>query len=246
MYFILNCCIVYYWGQSAKQAKLAYGIDDNVRKVQQVNQAMLMANEIQKSVIELATLEDTALLNSLGIPQDISSESESDESDSETDDFSSDLEPELELKQTTTGSNVSPNLHASETPPNEVCLSWLKESKFNWFSFHHKCLLRLKHLCEDVFDELLTVFANNLSASGLNEDELAQVKVLYEAFTEYQRRQPLMIDDESVFSESDSEEIEDHDEEFTQWCENGKKRIQAVRQAIKQKAKRTIAKEIAT
>jgi hypothetical protein len=227
------------WGQSAKQAKLAYSIDDNVRKVQQVNQAMLMANEIQKSVMELATLEDTALLNSLGIPQDISS-------DSETDYFSSDLEPELELKQTTTGSNVSPNIHASETPPNEVCLSWLKESKFNWFSFHHKCLLCLKHLREDVFDELLTVFANNLSASGLNEDELAQVKVSYEAFTEYQRRQPLMIDNESVFSESDSEEIEDHDEEFTQWCENGKKRIQAVRRAIKQKAKWTIAKEIAT
>jgi hypothetical protein len=101
-------------------------------------------------------------------------------------------------------------------------------------------------LREDVFDELLTVFANNLSASGLNEDELAQVKVSYEAFTEYQRRQPLMIDNESVFSESDSEEIEDHDEEFTQWCENGKKRIQAVRRAIKQKAKWTIAKEIAT
>ena len=102
------------WGQSAKQAKLAYGIDDNVRKVQQVNQAMLMANEIQKSVMELATLEDTALLNSLGVPQDISSESESDGSDSETDYFSSNLEPELELKQTTAGSNVSPNLHGSE------------------------------------------------------------------------------------------------------------------------------------
>ncbi|CAB4016500.1 Hypothetical predicted protein [Paramuricea clavata] len=206
-------------GQSAKQAKLAYGIDDNVRKVQQVNQAMLMANEIQKSVMELATLEDTALLNSLGIPQDISSESDSD------------LEPELELKQTTTRSNVSPNLHASETPPNEVCLSWLKESKFNWFSFHHECLLRLKHLREDVFDELLTVFANNLSASGLNEDELAQVS--YEAFTEYQCRQPLMIDGESVFSESDSEEIEDHDEEFTQWCKNGEKRIQAEKYSCK-------------
>ena len=232
------------WGQSAKQAKLAYGIDDNVRKVQQVNQAMLMANEIQKSVMELATLEDTALLNSLGVPQDISSESESDGSDSETDYFSSNLEPELELKQTTAGSNVSPNLHGSETPPNEVCLSWLKESKFNWFSFHHECLLRLKHLREDVFDELLTVFANNLSASGLNDDELAQVQG--QAFTEYQRRQPLMIDGEAVFSESDSEEIEDHDQEFTQWCENGKKRIQSVRRAIKQKAKRTIAKEIAT
>ena len=133
-----------------------------------------------------------------------------------------------------------------KTPPNEVCLSWLKESKFNWFSFHHECLLRLKHLREDVFDELLTVFANNLSASGLNDDELAQVSVSYEAFTEYQRRQPLMIDGEAVFSESDSEEIEDHDQEFTQWCENGKKRIQSVRRAIKQKAKRTIAKEIAT
>ena len=155
---------------------------------------MLMANEIQKSVMELATLEDTALLNSLGVPQDISSESESDGSDSETDYFSSNLEPELELRQTTAGSNISPNLHGSETLPNEVCLSWLKESKFNWFSFHHECLLRLKHLREDVFDELLTVFANNLSASGLNDDELAQVRVSYEAFTEYQRRQPLMID----------------------------------------------------
>ena len=58
------------WGQSAKQAKLAYGIDDNVRKVQQVNQAMLMANEIQKSVMELATLEDTALLNSVLLNRD--------------------------------------------------------------------------------------------------------------------------------------------------------------------------------
>ena len=68
---------------------------------------MLMANEIQKSVMELATLENTALLNSLGIPQDISSESESDGSDSETDYFSSNLEPELELKQTTAGSNLT-------------------------------------------------------------------------------------------------------------------------------------------
>ena len=44
-----------------------------------------------------------------------------------------------------------------------------------------------------MFDELLTVFANNLSASVLNEDELAQVKVSYEAFTEYQRRQRLKL-----------------------------------------------------
>jgi len=78
------------YGRSVKQAKLAYGIDGNANNVKRVEQAMSVVAEIQKSVIELAKLEDTALLNSLPIPKDIASESELDESESESDYLDSD------------------------------------------------------------------------------------------------------------------------------------------------------------
>jgi hypothetical protein len=36
------------WGQSAKEARLTYGIDNNAKTVEKMDQVMLMASEIQK------------------------------------------------------------------------------------------------------------------------------------------------------------------------------------------------------
>jgi hypothetical protein len=207
-----------------------------------VEQAMLMASEIQRSVMEL---EDTALLNSLGILEDNSSESESDELESEIDYEESDLEHDANSLRLNASPGNTSNKDTSKTPPYEIMISCLRASNLNWFLFHNELRLRLKQLCEDEFDELLCAFANNLSNVGLNEEELVRAKDSYEEFADYQQRQPLMIEGDPVFSESDSEEVEAHEEEFTQWCENGKKHIQALRRSIIQKAKRKVAKEIA-
>ena len=232
------------WGQSAKQARLIYGIDNNTQTVEKVEQAMLMASEIQKSVMELATLEDTALLKSLGILEDNSSEYELDESESEIDYVESDMEHNENGPRSNASPGNTTNKDTSKTPPYEIMISCLKASNLDWFLFHSEIQLCVRQLCEDEFDKLLTAFVNNLSKFGLNEEELVRAKDSYEEFAAYQRRQPLMIEGDPS-EESDSEGVEAHEGEFTQWCENGKKRIEALRQSIKQNAKRKVAKEIA-
>ena len=59
---------------SAKQARKTHAIDDNASKLNRVKQAMAMAKDIQMSVLQLAQLEDIALLKSLGVLDDFSSE----------------------------------------------------------------------------------------------------------------------------------------------------------------------------
>jgi hypothetical protein len=62
------------WDMSAKQAKRKYGVDDHARKLLQVQEALAIANDINESVLALAKLKDTALLRSVGIVDDIQSD----------------------------------------------------------------------------------------------------------------------------------------------------------------------------
>jgi hypothetical protein len=78
------------WSISGKEAKKCYGIDDNAMKIKQVNEAIVVANDIRQSTMELAQLQDTALLKSMGIEDDISSESDTDGSEYDTDCWESD------------------------------------------------------------------------------------------------------------------------------------------------------------
>jgi hypothetical protein len=75
---------------SAKQARKTYAIDDNASKLNRVKQAMAMAKDIQMSVLQLAQLEDIALLKSLGVLDDFSSESDTDSSGDESENLESD------------------------------------------------------------------------------------------------------------------------------------------------------------
>ena len=71
------------WDMSAKQAKRKYGVDDHARKLLQVQEALAIANDINESVLALAKLENTALLRSVGIVDDIQSDTDLDSGESE-------------------------------------------------------------------------------------------------------------------------------------------------------------------
>ena len=58
------------WGISAKEAKKTYGVDEQNSKTKHKQEAMALAEEINESTRELAMLQDTALLQSMGIVND--------------------------------------------------------------------------------------------------------------------------------------------------------------------------------
>ena len=66
---------------SAKEAKKTYGVDEQNSKTKHIQEAMALAEEINESTVALAMLQDAALLQSMGIVDDTSSDSDSCESD---------------------------------------------------------------------------------------------------------------------------------------------------------------------
>lgn len=84
-------------------------------------------------------------------------------------------------------------------------LSWLRENKLNWFSFYEEVAQYLKNYSSEVLSQVLLDFTDYLSNSDLSEQEESLVEVSRQAFFEFNRRRPLLIEGEEVFSESDSE-----------------------------------------
>lgn len=266
------------WGMSAKQARKTYGIDDHSSKTRQVQEAMARAEDIRQSTMELAQLEETALLQSLGISDVNSSESDTDGSGNESEYLESGSDCEDSICESGDETNcivpkdkVENDLHlpqpsnipdeirfdpdssskyvaavANPAPSNETLLSWLRENKLNWFSFFHELQEYLKHYNVEVLNQVLLEFTEYLSVSDLSEEEEQLVEMSRQAFLEFMRRQPLSIEDE-VFSESDTEIQTPCIKEMQSLTDQaGKEAIQAVRHAIKQRAKRIAAKQVAS
>ena len=267
------------WGMSAKQARKTYGIDDHSSKTRQVQEATARAEDIRQSTMELAQLEETALLQSLGISDVNSSESDTDGSGNESEYLESGSDCEDSICESGDETNcivpkdkVENDLHlpqpsnipdeirfdpdssskyvaavANPAPSNETLLSWLRENKLNWFSFFHELQEYLKHYNVEVLNQVLLEFTEYLSVSDLSEEEEQLVEMSRQAFLEFMRRQPLSIEDEEVFSESDTEIQTPCIKEMQSLTDQeGKEAIQAVRHAIKQRAKRIIAKQVAS
>lgn len=154
------------WGMSAKEARKTYAIDDHAKKLHQVKEAMAMANNIQLSLMKLAKLEDTALLQTMGILDEPSSESDTDASGDESNvESDSDCESGLcevgnETLTSAPKEKGCPDEDATASNPvprNETLLSWLRENKLNWFSFVHDLRQHLKHYDEE---DLSNVFVD--------------------------------------------------------------------------------------
>ena len=264
------------WDMSAKQARKTYAIDDNASKLNRVKQAMAMAKDIQMSVLQLAQLEDIALLKSLGVLDDFSSESDTDSSGDESENLESDSDcvvdscesgnethvvapinnceiasecdihlplPSSNPDQLTFNQDLYSEDVAATNPVqrNETLLSWLRETKLNWFSFFDD----LQH--EETLNKVVMDVTEYLSHSDLSDEELQCVEMSRQAFIEFKQQQPLVIEDEEVFSESDPEnEGTVMQEIHSLTSESGKQSIRAARRAIRQRAKRTSAKQIAS
>lgn len=135
---------------------------------------------------------------------------------------------------------------ANPAPSNETLLMWLRENKLNWFAFYEEVSQYLKNYNAEVVNQVLLQFTENLSDSDLNEEEEKLVEVSRQAFLEFIRRKPLVIEGEEVFSESDSE-IQGPESHVTSLLsKEGKEKIRSSRNTIRKKAKRDAAKEIAS
>lgn len=75
----------------------------------------------------------------------------------------------------------------------------------NWFSFFRELQEYFKHYNVEVLNQVLLEFTKYLSVSDLSEEEEQLVEMSHQAFLEFMRRQPLSIEDEEVFSESETE-----------------------------------------
>ena len=136
---------------------------------------------------------------------------------------------------------------ANPAPSNDTLLPWLRENKLNWFSFFHELQEYLTHYSVDVLNQVLVEFKDYLSVSDLSEEEEQLVEMSRQPFLEFVRRQPLSIEDEEVFSESDTEiQTPCVKEMQSQTDQAGKDAIHAVRHAIKQRPKRIAAKQVAS
>ena len=133
---------------------------------------------------------------------------------------------------------------ASPRPSNQTLLSWLRENKLSWFSFYNDLEQYLKLYSTEVLNQVLLDFADYLSISDLTEEEERIIEISRQAFLEYTRKQPLMIEGEEVVSETESE-YQGPETIASQplLSEERKQEIQAARRAIRQQAKRIAAKE---
>lgn len=116
----------------------------------------------------------------------------------------------------------------------------------NWFSFYHDVQQYLKYYSDEVLDQVLLGFTEYLYESDLSEEEDKLVELSRQAFLEYKRRQPLTIEGEEILSESDSDEEQAVNNDITLLSETVKEQVRTTRRAIKQRAKRLAAKEIAS
>ena len=225
------------WGMSAKEAKKTYGVDEQNSKTKHIQEAMALAEEINESTVALAMLQDTALLQSMGIVDDTSSDSDSCESDVEElerfseDDERSSTDCENEAVYALPKDTENKDTHkwpptaedfpnpirfdpdfcskdvalASPRPSYETLLSWLRENKLSWFSFYNDLEQYLKLYSTEVLNQVSLDFADYLSISDLTEEEERIIEISRQAFLEYTRKQPLMIEGEEVVSETESE-----------------------------------------
>ena len=133
---------------------------------------------------------------------------------------------------------------ASPRLSNETLLSWLRENKLSWFSFYNDLEQYLKLYSTEVLNQVSLDFADYLSISDLTEEEERIIEISRQAFLEYTRKQPLMIEGEEVVSETESE-YQGPETIASQplLSEERKQEIQASRRAIRQRAKRIAAKE---
>ncbi|KAL9987010.1 hypothetical protein ACROYT_G001244 [Oculina patagonica] len=226
-------------------------------------------------------LEDTALLQSMGIAEDSSSDSDSCgseyeelESSSEDDETSfvvceneaacelpkdNHKNTEEEDTQTQPSENFlsqvrfDPDFSSKEvalanpTPSNETLLSWLRENRFNWFSFYNDLEQYLKPYSAQVLNQALLDFTEYLSASDLTDEEERIVEISRQAFLDYMRKPPLVIKEEEVVSESESElQGPETSENQSLLSEERKQQIQSARRAIRQRARRTATKQRAS
>ena len=248
------------------------GVKEAIANVQEIrNEIMKLAKLKETALLRTLGVEDDSESDSesSGHGSDLESviESDSDEEpncNSESESSVSSVQQKNQYTDesqshspTTTGIRYDPDFlskdvpataTANPAPSNDTLLLWLRENKLNWFSFYEEVAQYLKNYNSEVLNQVLLDFTDYLSDSDLSDEEERLVEVSRQAFLEFNRRKPLLIEGEEVLSESDNEvQGPERVEEVTSLLsEEGKKQIRSARIALRKKAKREAAKTIAS
>ena len=220
-------------GLSSTQARKIYGITDHKAISEKVKVAMKEAEEIREAVLELAKIEELAVLKSLRLtPEDQSvvpnNESEDDDEDAEEctiewrypsdeddeDAMNTEVSSDRSIDDLLPERSYNPDnvdkqtLIANPAPANDVLLSWLRERNLNWFLFYEDVNQYLRAYSSEVLHQVLLDFTDYLPQSDLTEQEEKLVELSRQAFLEVQRRKNIN-NEEDIESDSDNDQDTD-------------------------------------
>lgn len=174
------------WDMSGKKAQASIWYGNHSQKLNQLKEAIANYQEIHEEIMKLANLEETALLRSMGVADEVESETETSEDESDLDSSSDDeqccckseAKTIISEEDTQTNKNLgfnpkslSKHVAVNIAPSNDTLLLWLRENIFNWSSFFQDVTQYLKDYSSDVLHHVLLNFTEFLSDSNLNEEK---------------------------------------------------------------------------
>lgn len=137
--------------------------------------------------------------------------------------------------------NISQNVRAA--PSHEQLLYILRENKLNWFLLVEELKLLLRNHTKEVLQQTLLDFVYYLSNSDLSIEEEQQVEHSRQAFLELERQKMVDEIDDSVRTDSESDNPEEWVDVLDALSVEGKALIEKQRKIMKRKVARRVAKE---
>lgn len=223
-------------GMTPTEARRRYGFQHMKRNAKEVEDALAEIQCIREAISDLASIEDTALLQSFGI--DVESSCSSSESEDDPDE-------DKELSQSDHEHDTVTVREILESVGDPLGL--LKKCKYNWFEFL-VCLEEQLH--KDVSPVSKPLFdAITVATHGADKD----VELLHQSFAaystiednQYEQDRVARVVNGDIVSESESDDPEEYVGVSEPLSESGKALIAKKRKAIQRRSKRKQEKAIA-
>ena len=253
---------------SSKKAQEELGVQSVNNLKREVRNAMQQAEEIRREVSDLAAVREKSALRCLGLYTLCDSESSDSDNEGEADlsdqsdikwlsDSGSETEAQTEAEWQDLGSRRGPETMPREShlnpdedlnkephvfaPNHDHLLLMLRENNLNWFSFVEEVRLSMHDYSDEVVNQVLIDFSQNMPSMGMDDDEEERAEVSRQAYLTSER---VATRNNMELTDSESDDPED-------WVnldlrsEEGKDMLVKQRAIIRRMAKRQQAKIIA-
>ena len=222
-------------GASPTEARRLFGFENMKVRASHVETCIKEAQDIYEAIDSLARSQDQALLDTLGIQSNSSSESSGEETDCSSSQYDS-----LSIHDAV---NIV-NIHV---PDDSSLAETLCECECNWFQFIEKVQEGNSDL--QLYSDLEKIFSRTPHL-GFNERQMELIVQSHRAFeastsASYNEERIARSINGDIVSESDSEDPEQYVGVKSATSEAGKVLVQKKRMTIKRRAKRLRAKAVA-